>query len=204
MLTLYDFAPSPHCVRVRVALALGGLRYHKVSLQLDGDQRRPAFRKLSPFATVPVLVDGRATLAQSYAALSWIGDRCPRLVGRGPARARVLTWLAVAATELDPPIRRAYDLAFFEPRGRAARDAALDDVRAMLTRLEAAHGRARWAAGPTPTLADAALFPSFWLLDDLVEDFGAKLPRRRWPRWDDWYRRFRARPEVARVIAEAD
>jgi glutathione S-transferase len=206
MMTLYDYAPSPHCVRVRAALALAGCDYRKVSLTLDGDQRRPAFRALTPFGSVPVLVDGKAVLAQSYAALSWIGECYPQLLGKGPMRARVLSWMAAAATELDPPLRRAYDLAYFQKGGRRHVDGALVELRDVLVRLEAARAgdHQPWVAGKTLTLADVALLPSFWLLADLVDDFGPKLPQRRWPWWTRWYARLRARPEIARVLAETE
>jgi glutathione S-transferase len=206
MITLYDYAPSPHCVRVRAALALASLAHRKVPIDLDGDQRRPTFRALTPFGTVPVLTDGKAVLAQSYAALLWIGERRPPLLGRGATRARVLTWIAAAATELDPPVRRAYDLAYFEKGGRRHLDGALSALRDVLVQLEAtrAHDDAPWVAGKSVTLADVALLPSFWLLADLVDDFAVKLPPRRWPWWTSWYARLRARPEIARVLAEAD
>jgi glutathione S-transferase len=153
-----------------------------------------------------VLTDGKAVLAQSYAALLWIGERCPHLVGQGATRARVLGWIAAAATELDPPVRRAYDLAYFQKGGRRQLPGALAELRALLLRLETARAgdRQPWAAGKTLTLADVALLPSFWLVADLVDDFAAQLPERRWPWWTSWYARLRARPEIARVLSEAD
>jgi glutathione S-transferase len=196
MLTLYDFPPSPHCVRVRLALSLGGLEYRKVAMRLDGDQKSATFRALSPFGTVPVLVDGKTSIAQSYAALAWIGDRAEALLPRrGAGRARVLAWVAAAATELDPAVRAAYDEAYFAKKRDAKRVAvAVGALRAAMDRLERAReadGRGPYVAGTKPTIADAAVFPSLWLAKD-------------WPRWAEWFARMNARAEVAKVIAEAE
>jgi glutathione S-transferase len=209
VLTLYDYAASPNCVRVRLALALASLRHRTVAMTLEGDQDRPAFRALSPLGTVPVLVDGSTAVPESYAALLWIGGKRPALLPRGGARrARVLFWLAVAATEVDPAVRRAYGEAYFtRPRDAKRVAAAARALAAVLDRVEKARasaGSARFVAGSAPTIADAAILPAFWLVRDLAEEAPRVLRMERWPRWSEWYARMTARPEVARVLADAD
>jgi glutathione S-transferase len=204
MLTLHDYPQSPHCVRVRIALQLAGLRYRTIAVDLDGDEKKKRSLELTPFGTIPVLVDGRVVIGQSYAAIQWIGEKKPALLGTGANRALVLSWIAASATEIDPPIRRAYDVAFFAGRKGKVLEEALDDVRDALDRVEKARARTRFVAGDRPTIADAAIFPAFWLLQDLADDFARRLPRRRWPRWHAWYQRMLAHPAVAQVIAETE
>jgi glutathione S-transferase len=209
VLTLHDYAASPNCVRVRLALALAQLRHRTVPMTLEGDQDRPAFRALSPLGTVPVLVDGSTAVPESYAALLWIGGKRPSLLPRtGARRARVLFWLAAAATELDPAVKRAYAEAYFtRPRDPKRITAAVRQLAATLDRIEKARAAApstRFVAGAAPTIADAAIFPAFWLVRDLAEEAPRVLRMERWPSWQAWYARMTARPEVARVLAEAD
>jgi glutathione S-transferase len=181
-------------------------------MRLDGDQTRPAFRTVSPLGTVPVLVDGtgskRLVIPESYAALVWLGERHERLLPRIPAaRARTLMWLAAAATVVDPPIRRAYDEAFFTTRpARPVLSRAFDEIRDALDRVDRAVARQRqpFLAGASPTIADAGMVPSLWLLADLIDDYPRRLPRKRWPALHAWYDRTRARPDVAAVLAAGD
>jgi glutathione S-transferase len=194
---------------VRLALALGGVKHQLVDMKLDGDQRAPKFRALTPFGTTPVLVDGKTVVAQSYAALQWLGDKRPSLLPRtGAARARALTWVAASATELDPAVARAYQAAFFtkKPDSQVV-DAALTKVREAVDRLEkalAAQGKSPYLAGRAPTIADAAAFPSFWLLQDLADDFPKRVAMKRWPLSAAWYARMKERDEVKAVLARAE
>jgi glutathione S-transferase len=209
VITLYDYPASPHCVRVRLALALGSLPYRKVAVDLDGDPKGHGCRKMTPFGTVPLLVDGAVRVPQSYAALQWLGDKIPALLPRaGARRARVLAWVAAAATELDPPVRDAYDVAYFTSKPNPAHiEAAVHEVASTFDRLErarAAEAKAKFVAGPKPTIADAAIFPSFWLAKDLTDDHPRVLAWSRWPLWSAWYAAMTARKDVAAVLADAD
>ncbi len=105
-------------------------------------------------------------------------------------------------------MRRAYDEAFFTKKRSAPRtQAALESVHEALDRLErarAAEPKGLYVVGASPTLADAAILPSFWLLKDLADDFPRALPSKRWPSWRGWYERMIARSDVAAVLAEAE
>jgi glutathione S-transferase len=209
VITLYDYAASPNCVRVRLALAFAGLRYRKVRMSLEGDQKRPAFRALSPLGTVPVLVDGRTAVPESYAALLWIAGKRPALLPRaGASRARVLFWLAASATEVDPAVSRAYAEAYFtRPRDDRRVAAAVRTIVGVLDRIERARasgGARRYVAASSPTVADAAIFPALWLLRDLAAEAPRVLRFDRWPSWNAWYETMIARPDVAGVLADAD
>jgi glutathione S-transferase len=209
VITLYDYAASPNCVRVRLALALAGLCYRRVRMTLEGDQKRQAFRRISPLGTVPVLVDGRTAVPESYAALLWIGGKSPALLPRaGARRGRVLFWLAVSATEIDPVVARAYAEAYFvRPRDERSIATSIRKIVGLLERIEVARAtarRERYVAASSPTIADAAVFPALWLLRDLAEEAPRTLRFERWPAWREWYEMMADRPDVAGVLAEAE
>jgi len=70
-----------------------------------GEDRTPAFRRLNPFGTVPVLEDGEAVIPETGAILLHVAERFPDagLLPRGGAdRAQALRWLFhVAALHAD-------------------------------------------------------------------------------------------------------
>jgi len=77
--------------------------------------------------------------------------------------------------------------------GKADMDAALDDLKQTLLRLDAALATSGWIIGDAYSLADISLLPTVVRMDDLgLADMWAKLER-----VADWYRRAAARPSFA-------
>ncbi len=63
---LYDFASSPNCQRVIVAMEEKKLPYEKVPVDLKKmEQKKPDFLKLNPYGKVPVIIDGATVLYES-------------------------------------------------------------------------------------------------------------------------------------------
>ena len=80
---LYSFFNSSTSYRVRIALALKGLDYDTVQVNLrTGEQRDGDYRKMSPAGIVPTLVDGDIRLTQSLAIIDYLDQAypLPRLV----------------------------------------------------------------------------------------------------------------------------
>ena len=64
--------------RVRIALREKGVACEEVEVDLPGGaHRRPEFRRLNPFAQVPVLEDGDLVIAESVAILEYLEERFP-------------------------------------------------------------------------------------------------------------------------------
>jgi maleylpyruvate isomerase len=100
-LTLYGYWRSSSTWRVRIGLALKGLGYRTVPVDLlQGEQWQPALGERSPLRQVPVLEVERPghpplRLVQSMAILEWLEERAPEpaLLPRdvdGRARVRAL------------------------------------------------------------------------------------------------------------------
>ena len=105
MLTLHHAPTSVCSQKVRVGLALMGLRYDSVLLNLGaGDQFRPAYLALNPDAVVPTLVDDGLVVVESSLILEYLdrehnGGRLMPTDRAGRARAQhwLLRCLAIHA-----------------------------------------------------------------------------------------------------------
>jgi len=101
---LYGFWRSLATYRVKVALALKGMKVDEVSIDiLKGKQHEPDYLKLNPQAVVPALVldEGGPPLFQSMAILEYLEETKPQPPllpkdARGRARVRGLALIAAA------------------------------------------------------------------------------------------------------------
>jgi maleylacetoacetate isomerase len=166
---LYSFFNSSTSYRVRIALALKGLPYDHVGVNLrSGEQGKDAYRALSPAGIVPVLVDGDVTLTQSLAIIDYLDRRhpAPRLVPEDAlARARVLEIAQTIACEIHP-INNIRVLKYLTGKLEVSEadkaawyrhwvDEGLGAVESLLAQLPAA----AYCVGDAPTLADCCLVP---------------------------------------------
>ncbi len=105
---LYGYFRSSTSYRLRIALALKGLAYENVPVDLlAGEQREPAFRARNPFGGVPLLEAGGRGRAQSMAILEWLDEAYPEkpLLPAGIEDRFTCRELAMAiATELHAPL----------------------------------------------------------------------------------------------------
>ncbi|GAB6043903.1 glutathione S-transferase family protein [Endothiovibrio diazotrophicus] len=160
-LTLYDYPLSGNCYKVRLFLALLGLEYRRVPIDiLAGKSQTPEFRRLNPRGQIPLLEVGEARIWDSQAILVYLARRFgeERWLPREPlAEARVMQWLAVAENELLYGLARAravrrlnrpFDLTQCQEEGRAG-----------LAVLESRLAAAQWLAGEGATIADVACYP---------------------------------------------
>jgi maleylacetoacetate isomerase len=168
--TLYQFWRSSASWRVRWALAVKGVRFTSISVDLSqGAQFEGAHVEKSPMARVPVLVvDGRS-LVESVAILEYLEETIgtPRLYPQDPwLRARVrqvvevinagiqpLQNLAVLARHSEDREQQRAFAKHFNQKGLAA-------VERMLADIAKEHpGPGRFAVGDTLTAADLFLVP---------------------------------------------
>src|SRR3954468_2786451 len=112
---LYGFWRSLATYRVKVALALKGMKVDEVSIDiLQGKQHEPEYLKLNPQAVVPALVldDGGPPLFQSLAILEYLEETKPQPPllpkdprGRAGVRGRALIGVAYGHPLVVPLIR---------------------------------------------------------------------------------------------------
>jgi maleylacetoacetate isomerase len=168
---LYGFWRSLATYRVRVALALKGIRLDEPEISVDilqGRQFDDAYRKLNPQSVVPALiVDGGPPLFQSMAILEYLEETAPTPAllpadARGRARVRGLAQICVSdGHPLIVPRIRKY----------LVQEVGLDEAAVLrwvahwsMTALQAVEGHlanepetGRYCHGDAPTLADVCV-----------------------------------------------
>jgi maleylpyruvate isomerase len=168
-LTLYNHWRSSSSHRVRIALALKGLAYTYVAIDLSrGEQSADAHTARSPTGYVPCLVIDGVPLVESVAIIEYLEERFPRprlYPGSALERARVRALVEIINSGVqplqnrhvlehlspDPAVRRAWASHFIE-RGLGAFERSMEaNARDGVT--------GRYAHGDEPTAADVFLVP---------------------------------------------
>ncbi len=101
---LYNYWRSSASYRARIALALKGVPYEYVSVNLaTGESASPAYLAVNPQGVVPTLEDGGKLITQSIAICEYLDETHPRppLLPSDPAgRARVRAIALAVACEI--------------------------------------------------------------------------------------------------------
>jgi maleylacetoacetate isomerase len=167
---LYGFWRSLATYRVKVALALKGLKADEVSVDLlKGEQHRPDYVAVNPQAVLPALVldEGGPPLFQSLAILEYLEETKPQPPllpkdARGRARVRGLALISVAdGHPLVVPRIRAYmekELKLDEPtRNRWLAHWSLKALEATEAHLKSEKETGRFCHGDSVSFADICL-----------------------------------------------
>lgn len=103
---LYSFFNSSTSYRVRIALALKGLDYKYLPLNIRiGDQNKEPFTAVNPMMGVPVLEDNDFRLTQSMAILQYLDEKYaePKLLPQEiEQKAEILSFCNIIATDMHP------------------------------------------------------------------------------------------------------
>ena len=174
MLTLYGYPLSSAAYRVRIALALKGVKVSTVNKQLRrGEHRQKDYLKINPQGFVPALtLEDGTTLTQSLAIIEWLEESYPLpalLPADANARARVRSLSQLIACDIHPlnNLRVLQYLESIVNVAQAGRDewyrhwvatgfAAFEDA---LGRDDA---RGRFCFGDEPGIADICLVPQIY------------------------------------------
>lgn len=167
---LYGFWRSLATYRVKVAMALKGVKPDEVSIDLlKGRQHDREYVSVNPQAVVPALVldDGGPPLFQSLAIMEYLEETRPEpaLLPKDPrGRARVRGLALIAAADAHPlvvPRIRTYlekDMGVDEPkRNRWLQHWTLKALQDIESHLKNEKETGRFCHGSSPTLADICL-----------------------------------------------
>jgi maleylacetoacetate isomerase len=171
-LTLHSMWRATAPYRVRIGLALKGLDYNYIGLDLaGGEARRAPYTDVNAQGLVPALTTDDGVLTQSLAILEWLEEThpAPPLLPRTPReRAIVRSMAEIVACDIHP----LNNLRVLQELGAMGHPMGGDDQRAWgakwinagfaaLEPMVAAHG-AGFAFGAAPTIADCCLIPQIW------------------------------------------
>ncbi|TMA09581.1 MAG: glutathione S-transferase family protein [Deltaproteobacteria bacterium] len=197
---LYDFASSPNCQRVKVALEEKKLPYETVPVDLrKGDQKKPDYLKLNPYGKVPVVVDGPTVLYESCIINEYLEDKYPQpsLMPKDPAKkakVRILTDYGLSHLDSVYQKLRMEKTKDEKERNQETIDAATKELKNLLQRFEREIGDQSYLAGDF-SLVDADLIPRFLRL----EGFGV-LPDPSLPKLGAYLKRMKGRPSVKVIM----
>lgn len=160
MITLYEFALSGNCHKIRLMLSLLGLEY--TSVLVDGSQKQKSadFLAKNPFGQVPVLSDNKAVIRDSQAILVYLAKKYGNtnwLPDDAAALADVIAWLSTATHEvaLGPNRLRLHH--------KFGRDINIEEssqiTLKLLAILQQQLEKRTWLASEQATIADIAIYP---------------------------------------------
>ena len=170
---LYSYFRSSASYRVRIALALKGLPYDYLPVQIvKNEQFGAPFDAIAPGHLVPVLKDGDAVLSQSLAIIEYLDETHPSpplLPGDARQRAQIRALALDIACEIHP-LNNLRVLRYLVNELKVSEDdknrwyrhwveTGLEVVERQITK-NCAGGP--YCCGDTPTLADCALVPQIF------------------------------------------
>jgi maleylpyruvate isomerase len=172
---LYGWHSSSTTFRVRIAMALKGLSFERMPVNLsweNSDHDRPEYREFNPQTNIPVLVDDGAQINQSLAIIEYLEEKRPEppLLPKNPVeRARVRSLALFIACEIQPlnNLRLQRQLvARFGAKPETLSPWQLHWCEVGFTALEAQLSKSpatgRFCHGDSPTIADCCLVPQVY------------------------------------------
>ncbi len=180
---LFTYYRSTSSYRVRIALALKGLTYASLPVNLlAGEQREPAYRNIDPQGRVPALaLDDGQVLIQSAAIIEYLEEcypQVPLLGSDAVLRARARGIAALIGCDIHP-LHNVSVLNRLRALGHD--DAQVQGwiagwISEGLAAVEVLIGDTGYCLGPEPGLADLYLIPQVYA----AERFKVSLAK--WPR----------------------
>lgn len=170
---LYSYFRSSAAYRVRIALALKGLAYDYVAVDLrTGAQLADDYRRCNPQGLVPSLRDGPHVLTQSLAIVEYLEESHPEpplLPAAAIERARVRALALAVACDIHPLNNLRVVTYLADPlgqdeagRNRWARHWIAGGFAAIERALAGSAWTGRFCHGDRPGLADLCLVPQLY------------------------------------------
>jgi len=169
-LQLFNYFRSSASYRVRIALALKGLDYDYMPVQLARNEHfKESYAALSPARLVPLLKDDERIVTQSLAIIEYLDELHPQpplLPGTALERARIRALALDVACEIHPlnnlRVLRylVHDLKVSEDdKNRWYRHWVETGLEAVEQQLASHPATGHFCHGDAPTLADVVLVP---------------------------------------------
>ncbi|HEX2045219.1 MAG TPA: glutathione S-transferase family protein [Gaiellaceae bacterium] len=184
MLTLYDYAGSGNCYKVRLLLAQLARDYERVPVDIfAGESTTPEHLARNPAGRTPVLeLPSGETIAESNAILLYLGEGTPFVPAELLPRARVWQWLFFEQNLVEPNIGTAR---FWRLTGRDVGRAELlaarvEGGKAALETLERYLAGRRFLVDDRYTVADVSLFAYVHVADEAGIDMSRYAAVRAW------------------------
>ncbi|NXA50400.1 MAAI isomerase, partial [Nothocercus julius] len=160
---LYSYFRSSCSWRVRIALALKGITYNQVPVNLlkDGGQQHSAeYKTLNPMQQVPTLKIDGITLSQSLAIIHYLEETrpIPRLLPQDPKKRAQVRMISDHVVSSIQPLQ---NLSILERVGEKKLEWAQHYIKSGFQALEQIlqHTAGRYCVGDEVSMADLCLVP---------------------------------------------
>ena len=198
MITLYCFPRSGNSREVKIVLAEKGIPYEPIDIHANpAVKETPEFRKASPKATVPAIIDGDVHMSEAYAINEYLEDKYPQsaiLPKDSGQRAQIREWVAVYDKKLCLKIGLLLIECLLKPKDQQKEEtkqklrheifAALKEVEAVLEGKEYLFG--------TYSLADISMTPHVAALHRVGIELGDEFSKVK-----KWVERLKTKPNFA-------
>lgn len=170
---LYSYWRSSASYRVRIALALKGLKAEIVPVNLlAGEQKGDAYRAVNPQMRVPALKDNGHLVTQSIAIIEYLDERYPQvpLLPQVPEERAYVRELSLAVATDISPLNNLSQLKYLseqfgvneEQKNTWIAHWIANGFAAIEAMLEASPYTSQFCHGASPTMADCLLIPQVY------------------------------------------
>lgn len=200
---LYSTPLSNFASKCRVAAYEKGLDIELV--EPPGGMGSDEYKRINPLGKVPALDTGSQIIAESELINEYFEDRFPDkpLLPRDPEeRARVRSFTRLHDLYLEPPLRACFPKLLGQELEQSFIDEKMAEIQGCLNHLESQLSDEGWAAGADFSLADAALTPTIFFMNNFLPAFGQKPATEGRPKLAAWWANIQERASTRRVLAE--
>ena len=200
---LYSLPISNYCGKV-----LHTLRFKDVECEIlppPGGYGSEEYKKKVPSGTIPALDHDGVIISESEVINEYLEDKFPAtalLPSDAEGRAAVRAITRYHDLYVDPPMRAVFPKLFGQDLDDEFIAKKIAEVNDNLDQLESSISDGPWATGDNFTLADAALAPTLFLMDNLLPNFGSKKPFDGRPKLGAWWQRIQDRASTKKVLGE--
>lgn len=205
MLTLYSGDLSPYSARVRMQIYAKGLE-DRIRLERPATFGTPAFREQNPIGRIPVLDLGDGDLMPESEVIAEYLEQVfpePSLLGATP---RETAHIRTIARLGDIYLMNNMFMLGPQSRAKTRNDGIVELLGGQVTRnmraLDRMIGRDGFAACGRLTMADCALVPALFLIENVLPGVGVADPIAANANVAAWWAAIQANPHAARVLIE--
>jgi len=169
-------ADTPNGKKISIMLEEVGFDYKVTKVDLNkGEQFQPAFRKISPFSKIPVIIDhknNKETIFESGAILMYLGEKSNKFYDQKD-RLKINQWLMAQMGYVGPIIGQHHQFHHYNPgKSKFGEDRYFKIAKTIYEDLDERLAQSNYLAGEQYTIADIATWP--WIARHEWHDIGLK------------------------------
>jgi GST-like protein len=188
-------ADTPNGKKISIMLEEINYDYKVTKININKDEQfKPAFKKLSPFSKIPVIIDHetKTSLFESGAILIYLGEKSGKFYEKGK-RTVINQWLMGQMAYVGPMLGQHHQFHHYNPgKSEFGENRYFKISERIYRELDERLSQSTFLAGNEYTIADIATFP--WIARHEWHDIGLK----KFKNLNRWYDEISSRDAVKR------